>query len=409
MSEFYSTSFNPVAIKHISEAYGFCLIKGFFSHPEMVELEGRMKELSRVPGGESADLYSCPSLRHVMLNGRVLDIARTLLGEQLVYYRETNIAYEDSPGRLTRKPFRELHCDAKGMNDSLMNFWNGGLGEIYPGYRFAIYFRNYRDFSGGLKVGVGTHRNRYQRYFPYSIAAGVQTLPFVKHIIGDAMVEIPIPPFELYNVCSEPGDLVIFNLRTFHSAGAVRFKKRPALAVLPIVEESVLTDQPELASPNPEGCRNAIFFDYGAKSEAIDYYIKWRAIHSPEMRRAISPLNNTKHSDFDIRNDAALFSTGMAISQHLKQFSLEIAPEQKSLLRKAVPQPLIDRFVELGTDYKQYTAKHSFFDVGSFNSKMSTDPDGAVVEAANDIRKFGLEYRRALEQERKRHAGELPE
>jgi hypothetical protein len=409
MSEFYSTSFNPVAIKHISETYGFCLIKGFFSHPEMVELEGRMKEFSRVPGGESADLYSCPSLRHVMLNERVLEIAHVLMGERLVYYRETAIAYEEQPGRLTKKPFRELHCDAKGTSESLFDFWNGNVDEIYPAYRFAVYFRDYRNFSGGLKVGVSSHRHNFQRYLQYSIALGVQSLPFVKQMVGDVVLEMPIQPFELYNVCSEPGDLVIFNLRTFHSAGAMRFKKRPALAVLPLVEESVLTDQPELASPTPEGCRNAIFFDYGAKSEAIDYYIKWRAIHSPEINRAISPLNNTKHSDFDIRNDAALFSTGMAISQYLKQISLEIAPEQKSLLRKAVPHHLIDRFVELGTGYEQYTVKHSFFDAGSFNSKMRDDPDGAVVEAANDIRKFGLEYQRALDQERKRHAGELAE
>jgi hypothetical protein len=409
MSEFYSTSFNPVDIKLISETYGFCLIKGFFSQPEMVELERRMKEFKRATGGEVTDLYSCPSLCHVMLNERVLEIARALMGEGLVYYRETAIAYEEQPGRLTKKPLRELHCDATGTSESLFNAWNGDVNEIYPAYRFAVYFRNYRNFSGGLKVGVGTHKHRYQRYSQYSNAHGVQSLPFVKQIVGDAIVEMPIPPFELYNVCSEPGDLVIFNLRTFHSAGAMRFKKRPALAVLPLVEESVLTDQPELASPTPEGCRNAIFFDYGAKSEAIDYYIKWRAIHTPEIDKAISPLNNVKHPDFEIRNDAALFSTGMAISQYLKQFSLEIAPEQKSLLRKAVPRPLIDRFVELGTDYKQYTVNHSFFDVGSFSSKMSTDPDGAVVEAANDIRKFGLEYQRLLEQERKRHAGELAE
>ena len=59
-----------------------------------------------------------------MLDSRVVEIAKALLGEQLVYYRQSDIAFEEVPGPATHSPYRELHCDARGSPQTMFGSWN---------------------------------------------------------------------------------------------------------------------------------------------------------------------------------------------------------------------------------------------------------------------------------------------
>jgi len=81
----------------------------------------------------------------------------------------------------------------------------------------------------------------------------------------------------LYIVPSEPGDLVIWNLRTMHSAGARRLAAKPNLAMWPKFQDEIFQNIPNVFLPLP-GPRNAFFFDYGTATEEVDLYIKHRSL-----------------------------------------------------------------------------------------------------------------------------------
>ncbi|MBY0531644.1 MAG: phytanoyl-CoA dioxygenase family protein [Xanthobacteraceae bacterium] len=224
--------------------------------------------------GVSNDLMSIDSLRPVLIDPNLLKIAKALLGEQLVYYGETALNYEAEAGKITNNPFRVLHADARGTPNDVNKTWDPKPGQIYRGYRFGIYFRDYTRYSGGLKVAPGSHvvgQAAFKKPF-----GGLRKF-FGKKVSLNGAGTIPLPGFELYDLESEPGDLVIFSLRVFHSAGAARLKDNPALALHPEIENDLWTSRPDLFHPYPPGPRNTMFFDYAAPGEEIDLYIKWRA------------------------------------------------------------------------------------------------------------------------------------
>lgn len=281
MSDYYVSENDPATVKSVAERFGFCHVKRVFSAEETAGLERDLAMAHTEFNGRVPDLYSIPSLQGLLTDPRIVGFAKALLGDRLVYYRETNAAYEKTVGPLTEKPFTEFHCDARGTRADLVAPKLEQPDRVYPAYRFAIYFRNYRDYSGGLKVAPASHLRAYANDRKLSDPSALAGLPVARQVIGLASMQIPVSPVELYNVPSMPGDLVIFSLRTFHSAGARRMKARPAFATLPLIEEGMHAAAPQLFEPTSPGPRNAIFFDFGAPSEEVDFYAKWRALVSP--------------------------------------------------------------------------------------------------------------------------------
>lgn len=111
---------------------------------------------------------------------------------------------------------------------------HGDTDLLMPAWRFGIYFRDYREHSGGVAVMVGSHLVNPRQ-------------PFT----GKPMY-----------MSSQPGDLVIWNLRTLHKAGA-DFNGKPVA----------------------EGPRNTMFFDYAAPHPDVALYKAWRT--SMLLRRGI--------------------------------------------------------------------------------------------------------------------------
>jgi hypothetical protein len=276
MTEFSHRLDDLDGIRDTATRFGFCIIKGVFSTAEMEDFEQRMGRATQ-GGGVVPDLMSLDSLRPVLLDPRIIRVAKAVLGDSLVYYGETALNYEATPAGLTHNPFRAFHADARGTPEDLEATWNTPPGQVYQGYRFAIYFRDYSKACGGLKVAPGSHVGDRKTY---EVAVGNRLfgLPRRKFMLNaEQTIEIPVPKFDLYNLSNEPGDLVIFNLRTFHSAGALRFRDRPTLAILPEAEARLLDTHRELFVGYPEKPRNALFFDYASQGSEIDLYIKWRA------------------------------------------------------------------------------------------------------------------------------------
>lgn len=112
------------AIRAISEQLGFCLVRGVFTRDEMVAIEAGLRSVDDCfPDKAYPDVLTTEDLRWTLFHAKVLEIARTLVGETLVYYGETSVNCEPDIGPLTLRPYNRLHCDARGMPAGLGKQW----------------------------------------------------------------------------------------------------------------------------------------------------------------------------------------------------------------------------------------------------------------------------------------------
>jgi ectoine hydroxylase-related dioxygenase (phytanoyl-CoA dioxygenase family) len=274
LSNSYAVSYDDLeSIRRIAETHGFCLVKGVFSPAQMSALGRDIAADHAAFDGRMPDIMTCPSLRWVALHRNVLAVARALMPGALVYYGESHIDYETQVGPRTLSPFSQLHIDARGTPESLDPFWSSPSDAIFRGYRFAVYLQDYSRSSGGLMVGVGSHRGDLSLYG----IGGPAKVDFKFLKFGEKAFKVGWPDMPLHIIPSQPGDLVVWNLRTLHSAGARRLAARPDMALLPIFEKEIFEALPEAFLPSP-GPRNALFFDYGTPTEEVDLYIKHRSL-----------------------------------------------------------------------------------------------------------------------------------
>jgi hypothetical protein len=137
------------------------------------------------------------AVRNLMDSHATVFVARYIIGKELKETGENNYNFEPDPSALYTTPHRDYPFGT-------CNIW-----------RFAMYFRDYKDTSdGAIAFSPCSHRG---------IKTGYITI---------------IKP--------SPGDLVLWNLTTFHQA--------------------------RVSGKLP---RNAIFFDYG-EGEEVEKYIEWR-------------------------------------------------------------------------------------------------------------------------------------
>uniref|UniRef100_UPI0040481AA4 phytanoyl-CoA dioxygenase family protein n=1 Tax=Algoriphagus sp. TaxID=1872435 RepID=UPI0040481AA4 len=123
-------------------------------------------------------------LHSLLLDERILSIARTILGGQPAHFGESN--YQVGVGD------RGFHRDGVDRVFPIGSDWS----EDYHIIRIGVYLQDHDKCSGGLKVQAGSHKN----------AKG-------KRILLD----------------SRAGDVVVWDLRTFHSGNSVRLTIAPNL------------------------------------------------------------------------------------------------------------------------------------------------------------------------------------
>jgi len=365
MSDYSASSNDPTSVKDIADAFGFCLVKGVFSATEMADLERDLAMAHAEFAGALPDIYSTPSLQWLLFDQRLRALAHALLGSRLVYYRETASNYEETPGQITAAPFTEYHCDARGNHACL-----AGPPEdrgVFPAYRFGIYFRDYRRYSGGLKVAPGSHLRDFAYDYQWNAQRNIAKLPKVKQVVGPYELAVPAQPMELYNVPSEPGDIVIFNLRCYHSAGAVRLKGRPTLALLPSVESRL---PPEVRLPIPPGSRNTIFFDYGAPTKALDYYVKRCAVANPAIHDVTYKYHAAPPDWMLIRNDKIIVRLAHRLVDSGSQTSGE---------RDAAD------LVTLCRSHVEFGPAHALFDRAAFKANLACHSPATAMDLARDI------------------------
>ena len=191
------------------DAFGFLMLRQLFSPEEVQALRQVVIEVVNREGGESS--FSAPPAwsmgafaeRHPLLTAwldddRVHDIPETLLGPD--FGLETNAA-------------------AVYWSDTQ---WHGGFGPeeppsaVYDTAKVAMYFDSLKREEGCLRVIPGSHRRPFgevlvpptKEYWGNKEEKEPAAMPF-----GVTQEEIPCVALE-----SEPGDVIVFTERIFHSS-----------------------------------------------------------------------------------------------------------------------------------------------------------------------------------------------
>ena len=229
---------------------GYVLIKGVFNNAEIAGLRQRIEQLPEKRG----DALSIDPLRPILLDKRVLEPVKALLGDKIVYFGDSTVRCESDGG------FRYFH------RDSQQDFEDPSCTE-YPVVRLGIYLQDHAAHSGGLKVRRGSHRHAF---------LGRENLK--RLLFGKPYG--PLNPAALrlgraVNLDIEAGDLIIWNLRIWHTGYAVRLKMLPKFCVHPRLENYI---PKALLLPDIKP-RMVIFCVYGAPSANMETYLKDRAEH----------------------------------------------------------------------------------------------------------------------------------
>jgi hypothetical protein len=230
------------------EKSGFAIVKGIFSLDEALEMRRRCAEVFTATNGKFGDLATHALLRDILLDDRVLAVARAVLGPEIVYFGDSTF-YANSRFE------RHMHNDAHGdMADPART--------DYPIIRMGIYLQDHAWHSNGLKVKPGSHRRVFWNARNAARMLGVG---------GPRLSVDAFRPCSFYNVPSEPGDLVFWSLRTHHSGHALRLRGFDTLALPPTVERYF-----PLRFTRPMAKeRFAMFMSWARPSPVLDAYIKY--------------------------------------------------------------------------------------------------------------------------------------
>lgn len=172
------------------------------------------------------DLLSKEKLHPILLDDRILQIAKKVLGsDDLIYFGDSS--YQIGTG------LRGFHRDNIDRTDLNGPDWKGE----YTLIRLGIYLQNHKDYSGGLKLKAGSHKNAD----------------------GKAIF-----------VGNEVGDVAVWSLKTLHSGNAVRLKFFPNFSINKAGREGMV---PAFLKKDQEHERISLFMTFALKSSHLDRYI----------------------------------------------------------------------------------------------------------------------------------------
>ncbi|HLY08070.1 MAG TPA: phytanoyl-CoA dioxygenase family protein [Planctomycetota bacterium] len=235
-----------------SQAYrreGYLRVKGVFSPGEVQQFRQKIESLRTRAISEGivmpvprhpkvvliiGDVLGMPEFkenRYVVFDDRIVDIAKRLLGDRLVYFGDSSIQ--------TGEGLRGYHKDNIDRSNSDGLDWKGE----YRLAQFGVYLQDHSKHGGGLKLRAGSHQHVSLRE-------------------GPAM-----------NIPSEIGDVLVWSSRITHSGNAVRLRAFPSLVLPPLLERFT----PGFLRVPEEQERMVIFLTFGAPGPHVDRYIEHEA------------------------------------------------------------------------------------------------------------------------------------
>lgn len=187
------------------------------------------------------DVLSLPEVRHVILDRRLLAVIGELLDGTPTYFGESVLRIGTHGGRAWHRDNADRVKRLGGLD------WH----DPYRVLRCGVYMQDQAHFSGGLAV-----RPRSNRPGPQ-----VRALPLL--------------------VEAEPGDLVVWDLRTVHSGEVIRLRLAPKFPLHPLLQ----TRLPQSLRLNDERERMVIFMSFGRRGPHLDHYIEY--LRTREQNREI--------------------------------------------------------------------------------------------------------------------------
>ena len=189
----------------------------------------------------------------LLFDKRIVNIAKEIIGDTPSYFGEGN--YQVGLGD---RGFHRDMVDEIVDGISTRKYLHGpDWQEDYKIIRIGVYLQDHDKFSGGVKFEKGSNK-----------------LPFNKgkRILAD----------------TKAGDVVVWDLRTFHSGNSVRLKLFPNLP-LGCRIENILPDS--FIIPEPKE-RNSVFMVFGADNKHLDRHIEKH--YKVKFKKHISKSNYPK-------------------------------------------------------------------------------------------------------------------
>jgi hypothetical protein len=143
---------------------GYQIVRGVYTRDEVEAFRVDAKA-SRPHGG---DLLSNPRMRRALTDGRMVEVARRLLGSDEIMYAG------DSSFTINSKQ-HGYHKDNADRNDPNAPDWQSR----YTILRFGIYLQDHEKYTGGLNLRVGSHEQ-------CSLNTGKNV--YVRNRLGDLVV-----------------------------------------------------------------------------------------------------------------------------------------------------------------------------------------------------------------------------
>lgn len=229
---------------------GYLRLGNLFSAEEMAAFNREADECQAArERGESIgeDLLANRHLRQIMLDDRILAVARALIGGKPIYFGDGQF--------VVHKPTNKVGTYHKDNVDRLDNGGPDWRCE-YNLVRFGVYLEPHRGTSGGLLVQAGSHnhmaRSRIVEVLKEEV---IRPLTFKAHYMG-----LPL------------GDVVVWSLRLTH-AGMGRYI-RPA-PFIPVTERNGRFIPEMIKSAPVTRQRRAVFFTLGAAGPHMDRYVAY--------------------------------------------------------------------------------------------------------------------------------------
>jgi hypothetical protein len=177
------------------------------------------------------DVLSISEVRHILLDRRLIAVMGKLLGDRPTYFGESVLRIGKHGGRAWHRDNVD-RVKRRGGPD-----WH----DPYPLVRCGVYMQDQMHYSGGLALRPRSNRPGMQ----------IRSLPIL--------------------VNAQPGDLIVWDLRTVHSGEVVRFRPAPRLALHP----SLQTRLPRHFVLPDERERMVMFLTFGLRGPHLDHYIAY--------------------------------------------------------------------------------------------------------------------------------------
>lgn len=229
---------------------GYILVRNVFEKYEIEKLREKYQEMvissqerdlvDTVEGykghkllkGDLCSFNELEEFNYLVFDKRIVSIAKKLIGDELIYFGDSNTQSGSVPGGNHKDNRIEDRENPDGMD------WKGE----YPLIRIAIYLQDADKYSGGVKITPGSHKIATSRFFSPGL-----------------------------NVPSRIGDVVIWKLTTTHSGHAKRLKLFKDFSIHPRLEKFI----PSFIENKSFKERISFFIVYGAKSDHLDRYIQY--------------------------------------------------------------------------------------------------------------------------------------